>query len=221
MTDLADFAARLRAIPVFSGTLPAFDVVVAPAEPIALFVEWLTAAIDAGIREPHAMSLATADASCAANVRVLILKGVGADGAWQFAGSSATAKGSELGAQPAAAAAFYWPALGRQIRLRGPVREASHEASAEDFLARSPGARAETLVARQGQALEDAAQIPIAIAAASDQIDRDPSLVAQAWTRWEIVANEIEFFQGDAERRHTRLGYTRTPDGWERIQRWP
>ena len=51
----------LRGLPVFDRPLPAFDPESAPGEPSALFLSWLREAIDAGVSEPHAMTLSTVD----------------------------------------------------------------------------------------------------------------------------------------------------------------
>ncbi|WP_202800760.1 hypothetical protein [Streptomyces xiaopingdaonensis] len=56
MTRLRDV---VRALPVSEGEL-SFDASSAPASPLGLFTEWLHAAVDAGVEEPHAMTLATA-----------------------------------------------------------------------------------------------------------------------------------------------------------------
>lgn len=58
MPDIRD---TLRALPVLTGDAPAFDPTSAPDDPVALFVEWLTAAAEAGVPEPHAMTLSTVD----------------------------------------------------------------------------------------------------------------------------------------------------------------
>lgn len=129
----------LRRLSVFDTDLPGL----APADPVTLFTEWLAAAVTAGIPEPHAMSLATADADGRPSSRVLICKDVEPQGCWFFASSSTSRKGRELAAQPHAALGFYWPGQGRQIRIRGRVTPASPERSAADFLARpAPASRA-------------------------------------------------------------------------------
>jgi pyridoxamine 5'-phosphate oxidase len=69
---------------------------------------------------------------------MLILKNIDDDG-WHFATSRASRKGRELKDNPYAALNFYWPQLGRQVRVAGPVKELPAEASAADWHAR-PGA---------------------------------------------------------------------------------
>ncbi|CAN5641259.1 pyridoxal 5'-phosphate synthase [soil metagenome] len=121
---------------------PVFDLIAAPEHPVPLFVEWLCHAIDSGVPEPHAMTLSTIG-SGRPSARVLILKDVTAgDAGWHFASSAASPKGVQLRANPVAALTFYWPTLGRQIRVEGAVTVDPSEVALADFLARSPEARA-------------------------------------------------------------------------------
>jgi pyridoxamine 5'-phosphate oxidase len=136
-----DLRSTLRALPVLSGTAPEFDPAQCPDDPTALFAEWFRAAIQAGVAEPHAMTLSTVGADGHPDARVLILKDVD-DAGWHFAVSSASKKGADLSSNPVAALTFYWPQLVRQVRLRGAVIADPPDVTAADFLARSDGARA-------------------------------------------------------------------------------
>lgn len=211
----------LRGLAVFDTELPEFDTGAAPPEPVALFAEWLVAAVDAGVREPHAMSLATADAEGRPSSRMLICKDLDPDGIWYFATSAGSRKGRELAATPHAALNFYWPEQGRQIRVRGPVVPAGAERGAADFLARSPAARAEALAGRQSQVLDGPADLETALRTARDRIEADPGTVAPDWTLYGVHAGEVEFWQADRDRRHVRLRYTREDAGWARHRLWP
>jgi pyridoxamine 5'-phosphate oxidase len=218
--DADEIRARLRALPVFEQALPPFPVDEAPDAPAPLFWQWLLDAIEAGVREPHAFTLATSDADGRPTTRVLILKGL-EDGRWQFASGATSRKGAELAATPFAAINVYWPELGRQVRVRGRVEPAGPEASARDFLARSAGARAEALAGRSGEVLRAPAELDAALAAAAARIAADPALVAPAWTLWSLVPDEVEFLQADRERRHTRLRYLAEGGGWRRDTLFP
>lgn len=132
------FRLMLRALPDFPDDLPAFDPSSAPADPAELFRSWLDEALTAGVRQPHAFSLATSNAAGNLSSRMLILKGLDDDG-WHFATSRTSRKGRELSENPRAAMNFYWSELGRQIRVAGPVVRLSESASARDWEER-PGA---------------------------------------------------------------------------------
>jgi pyridoxamine 5'-phosphate oxidase len=218
--SVSDLREVLRGLEVFSGELPEFDTTDLPADPHELFIEWLLAAIRAGVREPHAMTVATVGADGHPSARVLILKNVSAEG-WQFAADAGSRKGRDLAAHPGAALTFYWPALARQVRVRGTVEPGPADQSAADFLARSPGARAEALLGRQSTPLTDLATRDEAVRAAAERIGREPGLVLPSWTLYTLRAVEVEFWQGDPERRHTRVDYRRNDACWERGLLWP
>jgi pyridoxamine 5'-phosphate oxidase len=126
------FRKFLRALPDFPAELPGFDPDKSPQDPTELFKQWLDQALAAGERQPHACSLATVDGAGQPSSRMLILKNID-DAGWHFATSRTSRKGRELGGNPQAALNFYWPSLGRQVRVAGPVVELSAEASARDW----------------------------------------------------------------------------------------
>lgn len=210
----------VRGLPVFQGDLPGFDTDAAPAEPAELFLRWLREALDAGVAEPHAMTLATVDADGRPSARVLLLKGLDG-GTWQFASGRTSRKGRELASAPWAALTFYWREQGRQVRVRGRVVEAGPEASARDFQSRSPASRAEGLTGRQSDVLDDASQLDEALRRANERLEAEPELVAPGWTLYNVEADEVEFFQAHPTRRHVRLRYARNADAWDRDLLWP
>ena len=132
------FRKFLRTLPDFPADLPGFDPDKAPQDPAELFKQWLDEVLAAGEGQPHACSLATVGANGQPSSRMLILKNIDDDG-WHIATSRTSRKGRELGGNPRAALNFYWPSLGRQVRVAGPVVELSAEASARDWAER-PGA---------------------------------------------------------------------------------
>ncbi|APR87343.1 Pyridoxamine 5'-phosphate oxidase [Minicystis rosea] len=211
----------LRALEALPAELPEFDTESAPDDPVALFLMWLTDAMEEKIIGPHAMTLSTADDGGRVSSRVLICKDVDESGRWYFATDAASMKGRELAENPHAAASFYWPQLGRQVRIRGTAASAGSQASAADFLAKPPASRAASLVGRQSEPLDDPAELEAALRRAHADVDADSGLIAPNWTLYALAAETIEFWQGRHERRHIRLQYRRTGDGWARRLLWP
>lgn len=126
---------RLRALPAFAADLPTFDVSSAPATAHELFLQWLDHALANGVQQPHACTLSTAGPTGHVTARTLILKDL-VNGQWVFAGARSTRKGIDLAANPSAALTFYWPELGRQVRVTGEVEELRSEVAAADWAAR-------------------------------------------------------------------------------------
>jgi len=217
---MADMRQRLRGLKSLSGPYQPFDTEQAPAEPIALFAEWLQMAIDAGTREPHAMTLSTVDAEGNPDARVLILKNVDEHG-WHFAITRMSPKGRQIEHHPRAALTFYWPLLARQVRIRGRVRDMGPDVHAADFLARPLGARAGGLVGRQSDVLAAEHELDDALAVQLERLRNEQNLVAPHWVVHAVEPASVEFWQGSEERRHTRLRYLRAGDGWSIERLWP
>lgn len=205
-------AARLllRELPSLAAPLPDFDPTDAAETPQAQFLVWLRDAIAAGVKEPHAMTLGTVDNAGHPDARVLILKDLDLRG-WHFATSRHSPKGQQLVGNAHATLTFYWPALGRQIRIRGAVIDLGREAAAADFWARPPDARANAALERQSQTMADPAE--------TGTIDADT--VPQSWSVCAVDPYTVEFWQGRADRRHIRLVYQRAATGWRTARLWP
>lgn len=211
---------ELRALKSLTGPFPPFEADLAPDEQRELFSEWLRDAIEAGVKEPHSMVLSTIDENGVPDARVLILKNLDHRG-WHFATTGSGPKGRQIALNPSVALTFYWPQLGRQVRLRGMALEAeAHERDA-DFRARGPGAKAAALIARQSEVLGSPQELEDAFARQCRRLQEEPDLVAPSWALFIVMPHEVEFWQGDSERRHRRLRYKREKTGWIREQLWP
>ncbi|MBD0424841.1 pyridoxal 5'-phosphate synthase [Streptomyces sp. NPDC052309] len=219
-TDLHELLRSLRVWDPAVTELPAFDPAGAPAEPLPLFAQWFAEAVAAGQTEPHTVSLATADADGLPDVRIVMLHGADADG-WSFATHADSRKGRHLAARPYAALVFYWPVLGRQVRVRGPVAVAPPEEAQADLHARSAGALAAALTGRQSEPLGSLQELARASEAAWDRAGREPDAPVPSWTLYRLEPDEVEFFQGEERRRHVRLAYRRAEEGWSRELLWP
>ncbi|MFJ3304628.1 pyridoxal 5'-phosphate synthase [Streptomyces sp. NPDC086549] len=221
-TDLHELLRSLRVWAPGVTELPPFDPATAPASPLPLFTTWFAEAVAAGQDEPHTMSLATTDENGHPDVRIVMLHGADADG-WAFATHATSRKGHELAAHPYAALAFYWPVLGRQVRVRGPVTSAPSEESQADLHARSTGALAAALTGRQSEVLGSVEELRQASEAAWERARRNPTALSPTWTLYRLRPEEVEFFQGDPDRRHVRLLYRRAHEGegWSRELLWP
>jgi pyridoxamine 5'-phosphate oxidase len=211
---------RLRELRVFDADLPEFDTASVPETPEALFAAWLDYAIERGVRAPHAMTLATIDSYGRPDSRVLLLKDVDG-GRFEFATSRTSRKGRQIEDTHVAAATFHWPEIGRQVRLRGRVADGDREAAARDFLARPEESRAESLHGRQSQRLDDRAELDAAFEEGMSRVSAEPELVPEHWAVYRLVPDEVEFWQGRADRRHVRLRYRRSGQGWTRTPLWP
>ena len=213
---------RLRQIPSLKAPLPDCDPLALPATPQEAFILWLDDALEADIREPHAMTLSTVDESGSPDARVLILKNVDQRG-WHFAVKAESPKGRQLEKQPQVALTFYWPVLGRQVRLRGPAVMLSDEECAEDFLGRPVSSRISAIASRQSEVLQEGEGLETRIAEARAHIAANPDYVSPGWRVYAVAPVMAEFWQGASDRNHKQLRYVLSSDNatWERSVLWP
>ncbi|KAF1006066.1 MAG: Pyridoxine/pyridoxamine 5'-phosphate oxidase [Burkholderia gladioli] len=168
------------------------------------------------------MTLSTVDAQGWPDARVLILKNLDARG-WHFAVKAGSPKVDQIEHTPQVALTFYWPQLGRQVRLRGPATALPPAECAADFLDRPAGARVNALASRQSEVLQDPADLERAQAEASAFVAAHPQHAAPGWRVYAVAPTAAEFWQGAADRNHQRLRYRLADDGtaWLRERLWP
>lgn len=212
---------KLRQIPSLKAPLPDLDLSEMPATPHEAFAHWLEGAVAAGIREPHAMTLSTVDENGWPDARVLILKNVDARG-WHFATNSRSPKARHIERQQKVALTFYWPALGRQIRLRGQAMALSAQECAEDFLSRPVSSRISAIASRQSEVLANDKDYVQRLAGAQAFLKANPAHVDPGWRVYAVAPTVVEFWQGATDRNHKRWRYTVFQDGagWDTARLW-
>lgn len=212
----------LRGLPVFAGPLGSFYPETAPEDPLGLFREWFAEAVEVGVHEPHAMTLATADAEGAPSARILIMKDLTEQG-WWFAGTTTSVKGRDLAANPNAALLFFWGEQGRQVRVRGLAELATPPERAADFRNRPLEGRVAGLHGKQSEPLEEPSEVHREAEKSRARLEADPGLVPENWGLYLVRPYQVEFWQAVPDRRHIRLSYTRTgpEEAWESLLLWP
>ena len=184
----------------------------ADADPIELFQAWLEIAEEAGIHEPNAIALATATAEGVPSVRMVLLKGIDERG-FVFFTNYESRKASEIEANPHAGLCIHWPVLERQIRVTGSVTRISEEESYAYFRSRGRGSRLGAWASRQSHPLPDRAELEGRVREMKERFQGDEVPLPPYWGGYRIVPDQIEFWQGKADRLHERLVFSRPVGG--------
>ncbi|MGI8707815.1 MAG: pyridoxamine 5'-phosphate oxidase [Actinomycetota bacterium] len=183
-------------------------------EPFGQFAAWMTAALDAALTFPNAMTLATASLDGHPSARTVLLKGFDERG-FVFFSNYKSAKGRELASNPRAALVFYWFELERQVRITGQVDRLPERESDEYFAARPVGSRVSTWASRQSEVIGDRSALEQAAAEVKSRYPGGDIPRPPHWGGYRLVPDEVEFWQGRADRLHDRLRYRRgAEDGW-------
>jgi pyridoxamine 5'-phosphate oxidase len=183
------------------------------SDPLALFDSWF---VDARASEPNdanAMALATATANGYPSVRMVLLKGYGADG-FVFYTNAESRKGEEIRANPRAALLFHWKSLGRQVRIEGPLEEVPVAMADAYFASRHPDSRLGSAASDQSRPLDARATYLDRVAALREHYPDGAVPRPPHWTGFRLAPERIEFWLGREYRLHERRLFTRSGDGW-------
>jgi len=195
------------------------------ADPFAIFDTWFDDAKVSEPNDPNAMALATATPHGAPSVRMVLLKGHGANlgtrGGFVFYTNFESRKGVELAANPQVALLFHWKSLRRQVRIEGTVTEVSAEEADAYFASRHPESRLGSAASDQSRPLD----------ARETYLDRVEAIRARYpdgnvprpahWSGYLVTPTAIEFWHDRAHRLHERRRFVFGDDGWTSTLLYP
>lgn len=188
------------------------------ADPFRQFEKWWNEALNAGIEEANAMTLATASADGMPDARIVLLKGFDEKG-FTFYTNYNSSKGLQLLENPRASLVFFWKELERQIRIGGLVSLAPAKDSDEYFNSRPEGSRIGAWASPQSEVIDSREWLEenegkIRSAFAGSSIGRPPH-----WGGYQVKPTRIEFWQGRPSRLHDRILFSLQGNGRWTIER--
>jgi pyridoxamine 5'-phosphate oxidase len=188
------------------------------ADPIEQVQRWWADAVAAGLGQPEALALATADEDGRPSVRFVLVRGLDQRGLAFFTNHESR-KGRELDANPWASGVLAWHGMGRQVRVTGPVVRASAADADAYWATRSRSSQLAAWASPQSAVVPDRDALEMRFAAEEErwegrEVERPPN-----WGGYRLVPAEVEVWQGRADRFHDRFRYERVADGGWRIDR--
>jgi pyridoxamine 5'-phosphate oxidase len=178
------------------------------------FARWFAEAAAAGLAEPNAMIVATADAAARPSARTVLLKGYDERGLVFFTNYTSR-KGGEAAANPAVCLVFPWFPMQRQVLVAGTVEQVDRAETEEYFATRPRGSQLGAWASPQSQVLPDRAAVEAGLTAATERFGAEgPIPPPPHWGGLRVVPETVEFWQGRSNRLHDRLRFRRTAQGW-------
>ena len=188
-------------------------------DPLAQFDLWLREAEASEPNDPNAAALATATASGAPSVRMVLAKRVGEE-RFCFFTNAESHKGRQLAENPRAALCFHWKSLRRQIRVEGTITELDPADVDTYFHSRSRLSQIGAAVSQQSRPLGSRERLEAEV----HQFEKDyPGEVPRPpyWKGYCIYPEQIEFWINGENRLHNRFLFTRENVGWKSTRLYP
>lgn len=186
----------------------------AAQNPIALFQEWLADAKASSMREPTAMTLATATPDGKPSARIVLLKAVDNNG-FVFYTNSLSRKGRELMHNERASLLFYWMELQKQVRVEGAVEQVPDAQSDKYFAERPYESQIGAWASQQSEVMYNREALldrmnRYRMQFSGKDVPRPPH-----WGGFRVVPSRIEFWLEEKHRIHQRRLFTRSEEGWQ------
>ena len=186
------------------------------SNPIRQFEAWLQDAQAADLKEPTAMVLSTVGPAGPSG-RVVLLKEVTENG-FVFYTNYDSRKGQEIKTNPNCALTFYWAELERQVRIEGRAEIVAREKSEKYFKSRPRASQLGALASQQSTVIASRAELEQRVRDLEAQYSEDVPM-PRNWGGFSVQPQQIEFWQGRANRLHDRILYRKNGEGGWRKER--
>ncbi|MBR9910967.1 MAG: pyridoxamine 5'-phosphate oxidase [Gammaproteobacteria bacterium] len=183
-------------------------------DPIVQFETWLKQAVEAGLKDPTAMTVATVDAEGQPSQRIVLLKHLDQRG-FVFYTNYESDKARDIAANPRVSLHFPWHELERQVKICGRAEKVSTAESLKYFSSRPTESQLAAWASAQSRPISSRQLLLQQFQAMKEKFKQGGIPLPDFWGGFRVIPATIEFWQGGAHRLHDRYKYRRTDTGWE------
>ncbi|HVT69436.1 MAG TPA: pyridoxamine 5'-phosphate oxidase [Trebonia sp.] len=190
------------------------DVTDLDADPLRQLSRWLDEARAAGQPMPEAMTVATATSDGVPSARMVVLRGLRRG--LVFFTDCDSDKGSELAANPRAAAVLHWLVpVHRQVRVAGPAERVSEAEADEYWSTRAPAVRLSETASRQSRVVASRTVLETQVRELAQRHPDGAGLPRPPrWGGFRVLPSRVEFWQESPDGLNDRIRYRPEGSGW-------
>jgi pyridoxamine 5'-phosphate oxidase len=189
-------------------------------DPIKQFEYWYAEAIDSGIPEPNATSLATVDIDGQPWQRTVLLK-LYDEAGFVFFTNYESAKARQIATNNKVGLLFPWVALGRQVKISGTAEKIPTAESLKYFASRPRGSQIGAWASPQSQIISSRSLLDAKIDEIRRKFSKGEIPLPSFWGGYRVTPFEIEFWQARESRLHDRFVYVKNGADWAIERRAP
>jgi len=182
--------------------------------PFEQFKLWMDQALEAGIQDPTAMSVATVDGSGKPWQRMVLLKEFDQRG-FVFYTNLGSRKAKDIEGNPQVSLHFPWLQLDRQVIVGGRAERLSTVDVMKYFLSRPKGSQLAAWASKQSSRINSRQALETQFAQVKEKFSKGEIPLPDFWGGYRVVPEEIEFWQGGEQRLHDRFSYGLDDGDWE------